>query len=341
MQYFPDLLGNKELKERMGQLITAGKLPHALILEGGNGIGKRFFARRLAAALVCRKKHENIATLPCMSCTACRKVMDGLSPDIHYISRGDKTTIGVDAIRAIRSDMYLSSAEEDKKVYIIEDAHTMTVAAQNALLIVLEEPPENVHIILTAESCEALLLTIRSRAQLARMTALTKEELSEFADRQPAILQLKKNHPDAYEEAMLASMGRAGEFLHLSNRTEASALLARRESVYRLIGALAERKGLDAVLDAVKSIMGKRRDLREDLNTLLLALRDLCLIDKDENAPLIFYTHRDIALLHSAALGGRRLHAIYDIVEDALNSAERNANLHLMQTSLATALVAG
>ena len=341
MAFFPDVLGNALLKERMGQLTINGRLPHALILEGQKGTGKRFFARRLAAALLCQNKGNPEKDFPCMHCLSCRKVLEDKSPDVRYLTREDKTTIGVDAVRSIRSDMFLSSTEGEKKVYIIEEAHTMTVAAQNALLIVLEEPPENVHIILTTESRESLLTTIRSRAQLARMGQLTKEELSLFADRQPAVSQLKKTQIGAYEEALLASGGRAGELLYLADRSQVSALLSRRENIYRLIGALAEHQGLSAVLDCLKAMSGKRKDLPEDLSALLLAVRDLCVLDKDENAPLLFYTQRELAKLHADALGGRRLHTLYDTVLDAIESLGHNANLNLLQTSLATALVAG
>ena len=341
MGYFSDVIGNDTVKMRMGQLIRQNKLPHALILEGPKGSGKGFFARRLAAALLCQNRADQTRDLPCMHCSACRKVLEDNSPDVRYLKREDKATIGVDPIREIRSDMYLSSTEGEKKIYIIEEAHTMTVAAQNALLIVLEEPPENVHIILTAEAREALLTTIRSRAQTVRMSLLSKEALIEFGEGQAIVSQLKKTNPEAYWEALLAAGGRAGELLRLADRSEVSALIATRENIYRLIGALAERKGLSAVLECVKAMSGKRKDLPEDLSALLLAVRDLCLLDKDDNAPLLFYTNREVARLHANALGGRRLNAIYDIVLDTIESLGHNANLNLLQTGLATALVAG
>ena len=95
------------------------------------------------------------------------------------------------------------------------------------------------------------------------------------------------------------------------------------------------------MLDCLKAMSGKRKDLPEDLSALLLAVRDLCVLDKDENAPLLFYTQRELAKLHADALGGRRLHTLYDTVLDAIESLGHNANLNLLQTSLATALVAG
>ena len=340
--YFPELLGNDALKERMGRLVRVGRLPHALILEGGRGTGKRFFARQLAAALLCRHSADSEKPLPCMECPSCRKALEGKSPDVRYLAREDnKTSIGVDPVRDLRKDMFLSATEGEKKVYIIEDAHTMTIPAQNALLIVLEEPPANVHIILTAESREALLTTSRSRAQLARMCLLTKEQLATFAKSQPAISQLMKTKPEAYEEALLAAMGSAGELLSLADRSQMSALLSTRENVYRLLNALADRQGLGAVLECVKAMSGKRKDMSQSLSSLLLALRDLCLIDKDENAPLLFYTNREYAKRHANTFGGRRLHVIYHVVQDAMESLEYNANLNLLQTGLATALVSG
>ena len=73
MGYFSDVIGNDTVKMRMAQLIRQNKLPHALILEGPKGSGKGFFARRLAAALLCQNRADQTRDLPCMHCSACRK----------------------------------------------------------------------------------------------------------------------------------------------------------------------------------------------------------------------------------------------------------------------------
>lgn len=341
MAFFADVLGNTATKERIGQLIATHKLPHALLIEGPAGSGKLYFAKRIAAALLCEHKSEESGrNLPCMGCKFCRKVLEDKAPDITYITRGEKTSLGVELIRQAKEDMYLSATEADKKIYIIEDAHTMTVQAQNALLIALEEPPSDVVIILLAESRDLLLTTIRSRVQTVRMGLLSLEELDTLAQRHPALLQMKKSQPDSYREAVLACGGCGGALIALSEKKETNALLARRELIYGLIDAIAKRKGFAEVYECIKSLESKRKTLLEDLDNLLRALRDLALLYRDEQVKLLFYPNREYAMELAEALGGKKIEDMYQATANAISSLDKNANVNLVLSTLAMALVA-
>jgi len=338
MRCFDDIVGNEDLCRRVGDAVSAGRFPHAVIIEGQDGIGKNLMARQIAAALLCTGA-EAAGALPCGRCAFCRKVAENRMPDVMTVTREDKATIGVDPIRAMRSDMYLSATEAPRKIYIIDDAHTMTVQAQNALLKVLEEPPTEVNILLLCERSEALLSTIRSRAQILRMTPLSPEELERFADRQPALQVIRRGQPEVWQDLKLACGGCAGHLLALAGRGQAAALQKKRDAVSGIIDAVAGRRGYAALSDALKRLAPKRKELADDLGQLSLALRDLCLCECDENAPLLFYTDRTRAAETARTLGRVRLCAMFDAVSRAIGDLAGNANVGLVTASLAVSFL--
>lgn len=154
-----DFISNEKVINRLGCLLDSGHFPHAIILEGDDGVGKRTLARFLAQALVCRNENK-----PCGECNQCKKAAARLHPDIYeYSAPGGPGSFHIDKIREIINDVYITPNEAEYKVYILGNAHCMNAAAQNALLKVLEEPPSYVVFILTANNKSAMLQTILSR----------------------------------------------------------------------------------------------------------------------------------------------------------------------------------
>ena len=147
--YFTDILGNEDAKSRLFKAITRGTLPHAHIIVGPVGSGKKTMAKAIAAAVNCANIDSDEHSLPCGVCNNCRRIKEDIFPDIKFLGKSNgKATIGVEDTREFREDMFLSATEAAHKFYVIENAESLTSAAQNALLKVLEEPPKNVHIIL-------------------------------------------------------------------------------------------------------------------------------------------------------------------------------------------------
>ncbi len=160
---FDNLPGNDRAKQQLNALDASGHMPHALILEGPKGSGTEELARRIAQWAVCASEGER----PCGTCAACRKFLSGGHPDVFVAQGGSGSrSFHVDAVRAIRSDAYILPNEAQRKVYLLLGADTMTEQAQNALLKVLEEPPQRVLFVLTCASASSLLSTVRSRAQI-------------------------------------------------------------------------------------------------------------------------------------------------------------------------------
>lgn len=150
-----------QLEELLTAAINAGRLPHTLILEGGSEKDRLGLARFLAGAHVCRG-----GNMPCGSCADCIKAQKGIHPDIFQAlaSEGDKDPLKVDAVREIRANAFVFPNEARQRVFILHNMHLANEQAQNALLKILEEPPEYVRFILTVPVSSALLETIISRA---------------------------------------------------------------------------------------------------------------------------------------------------------------------------------
>jgi DNA polymerase-3 subunit delta' len=142
------------------RLILQNRLPHAILLIGKTGIGKKAFARAMAKSLLCCNRLDG--TEACGECSSCRKV-DALShPDLVIVST-EGNTIKIDQIRAVIEKTSYRTAKDRFRVIIIEEAEKLSDEASNALLKILEEPPEGNIFVLTSSQHYQLLPTIRSR----------------------------------------------------------------------------------------------------------------------------------------------------------------------------------
>lgn len=158
------------------------RLSHAYMLLAPEGPERDQAARRLAAELLCAQPEP-----PCGQCRDCRKVLEGIHPDVTVVAReagtrGLRQDIVVGQIRAMTADAQLAPNEAARKVYVIDQADRMNTQAQNALLKALEDPPGHACFILCAASADALLPTVRSRCVRTGETAGRREQSRELSD---------------------------------------------------------------------------------------------------------------------------------------------------------------
>lgn len=161
---FAGLLGNEELKKRLSVSFQNGRRPHCCLICGPEGSGKKTLARQIAQALQCQAPNA-----PCQSCNTCRKVQNGIHPDVITVDDPDKKTVSVELIRKLQEDAYVHPNEGAFKIYVIPRAQLMTDNAQNALLKLIEEPPFYAVFLLLSTGAEKLLPTVRSRSVELRM----------------------------------------------------------------------------------------------------------------------------------------------------------------------------
>jgi DNA polymerase III delta' subunit len=160
---------------RLQEAITGGWVSHAYLLSGPKGVGKAALARGFAQALCCTDAERRDRSMPCGTCRACRNVQRSVHPDVETFSLdtqamladkpGRGSTLTIDTIRRLRSSGALFPLECDRRILIVEDAETILEPAQQALLKMLEEPPQGVTLVLLADEPERLLETVRSRCQ--------------------------------------------------------------------------------------------------------------------------------------------------------------------------------
>ncbi|BCX14980.1 MAG: DNA polymerase III, subunit gamma and tau [Patescibacteria group bacterium] len=163
-----------EVRETLEKMIKGGSIPHALLFAGPKGTGKTSAARIIAKVLNCEKNAQKLGE-PCNKCEQCTSIMAGNNVDVIEIDAASHR--GIDDIRALRESIKLSPARARSKVYIIDEAHMLTLEASNALLKTLEEPPSHVYFILATTDPEKLIPTIRSRTTIVNFKKASEKEL--------------------------------------------------------------------------------------------------------------------------------------------------------------------
>lgn len=194
---FEALLGNDQLKENLITSLCRGRASHFYLICGPEGSGKHTLARLLSAAMMCQTGEK-----PCLQCSACRKVMDGVHPDVITVTDPEHKNVAVKIIRQIRDDMFIRPNEGAKKIYLLPQP--LGVEGQNALLKILEEPPSYGVYILLADTPEKLLPTVRSRCVELKLLPLAEPVLRH---------QLQRQFPQASPESVTAAIGRSGGYL--------------------------------------------------------------------------------------------------------------------------------
>ncbi len=301
MIYFDKTIVQERVRRFFVKSIEQNRLAHAYIFYGSEGRGKEAFAFELAKALNCQ--NEDIR--PCNSCSSCNKIISFPHPDVKYLfsmqkikDNSKKTalinkmiklkianiyrtlpvlgnrSIQIDMIRELKNEAKYAPYEAKKRFFIISDAHLFTREAANSFLKLLEEPPENLHIILITSELNLLLDTIRSRCQPVYFPLFTERQIKEIVKQYYTL------------EGDLTSLIRMAQFninqvFHFLDDDPAE----KRELVYTLFQNIA-KNDIDAILNIIDRITSRRDKnlVMEFLSLMILWLRDAMnfLITEDE-----------------------------------------------------------
>lgn len=178
-------IGHKSEKLKLEDIIKSNAIGHAYLFVGKKSIGKKLVAIEFAKAIMCDNADDGE---PCGHCASCKTFEN--NSDFKLLLP-EKDVIKVDMIRELSREIFMLPTISKRKVFIIDDADSMNEQAQNALLKVLEEPPEYATIILIVSNKEKLLNTIKSRIVEFKFNGLTKEEIEAIVG--------KKVSDEAYE----------------------------------------------------------------------------------------------------------------------------------------------
>lgn len=182
-----DLIGHDAAEQQIVQAMAGGRLPHAWLITGAEGVGKATLAYRFARAILANKKNvKSLSVEP--DASAAKLIAASSHPDLLILERpfDEKKgrvlqTIPVDDVRKIAPFLRLTASQGSARVVIVDGADTLGRAGQNAILKILEEPPENAIILLTAQSAAVLLPTIRSRCRVLKLDRLSDADLGSIA----------------------------------------------------------------------------------------------------------------------------------------------------------------
>lgn len=318
---FTGFAGNEPIKQRLSAEIDAGHYPHALLIEGPPGSGRRTLARTIARAALCRD--ERHSARPCGVCAACQKATP---PDVTELG-GDGAALSVDAIRRLREDAFLLPNESAYRVMILAEAQTMTPQAQNALLKILEEPPAHLLFILTCDTRNSLLETIRSRCVCLTLAPTVWEEAEPILT-----ARLPKEDPAELQRAHGLFGGCIGQVINgVGDGTFRQVLdLTPRIATAVIAPTEAELMELTASLEKEKQLTAGV------LSGLSLILRD-ALVRKYGGATTLS-TAPDAAAQLASRLTAPRLTALMEQVEHLQFALSRNMNNNLLLTRLCACL---
>lgn len=316
--------GNDAAKAQLAARIESGSLPHALLLEGPVGSGRRTLARLIAAAAVCRHEGER----PCGHCPACRKALGAGHPDITELGGTEEArSFHIDAVRALREEAYILPNEAPVRVFILCDVQSMTDQAQNALLKLLEEPPTHVRLILTCENRAQLLETVRSRLFSVALRGVTLSEAASV---------LRRRLPEHSEEELLQAATLWGGVIGQALRSlEDGSYREILELLPPLAQGLAANSEL-ALLKATAPLEKAKEAIPAVLSGLQLILRD-ALFCRYDCSPLLS-TSPESAKLLANSLTRAQLLALLDAVDDLYAARSRNMNYTLFLTLLCSRL---
>ena len=172
-QTFDDVVGQFSVCQTLKSQLVSGKLSHAYLFTGSRGTGKTSSAKILAKAVNCLNPQDGN---PCNCCEACRSIDDGSCMDVLEIDAASNN--GVDNVRDLRDDAIYSPSQVKMRVYIIDEVHMLSLSAFNALLKIIEEPPEHLLFILATTELHKVPATILSRCQRFSFRRISQEDIA-------------------------------------------------------------------------------------------------------------------------------------------------------------------
>ncbi len=283
-QAFSDVVGQSAVTDTLKAQIESSRLSHAYLFAGSRGTGKTTCAKILAKAVNCQNP---VGGDPCNECETCRGINDGSILDVVEIDAASNN--GVDGVRELRDEAIYSPAAARKRVYIIDEVHMFSSSAFNALLKILEEPPEHVIFILATTELHKVPATILSRCQRFTFKRITAPEISERLQfvSQNENIKISKDAADFIARIAdggmrdaLSIFDQCASFSQgdVSVETVEDAVgLAGSSVLVAMLEAIAARD-VSAALEQLTQAYNNGRDLISVLNELSACMRDILVL---------------------------------------------------------------
>lgn len=333
-QTFEEVYGQPHITATLKNELVSGRVAHAYLFTGSRGTGKTTCAKILSKAVNCLSPHDGD---PCNECEICRGIDNGSVLDVIEIDAASNN--GVDNIRDLRDEANFTPVKAKYRVYIIDEVHMLSTGAFNALLKILEEPPEHVIFILATTEVHKLPATILSRCQRFDFKRITPEDIC-------ARLQYVAEHEnitlDEDAAALIAKVadGALRDALSLLDRCCAvdehitsevvtkSAGLAGRDYLMRLSECII-KKDCASALGIINELHMNSCDMERLCSEFMFHLRDLMIVKTVKNADsILIATDDELKSLKALAEKLPLEELLYDlnIIEDTFSQIKRASN---------------
>ena len=290
---FADVVGQEHITETLQRQVAEGRLSHAYLFTGTRGTGKTTCAKILARAVNCEHPENGN---PCNRCPSCLGIESGRFLDVVELDAASNN--GVDSVRALRDEAIYSPAQVKKRVYIVDEVHMLSTPAFNALLKILEEPPEHLMFILATTELHKVPATILSRCQrfsfrriqpkdiVGRLNYIAGQENIDLKEDGAALLARLSDGALRDALSLLDQCAAAGGAIDANAVLDALGLAGNVQTA-QLMSLILTRDARAAL-----ELLGKLYDGGKDVGALLGELSDLC---------------RDMTVLAAAPEGGAAL----------------------------------
>ena len=255
---FNNIIGNENIKELLNKIVKSNNIIHSYMFTGEEGIGKKLFAIEFAKMVLCTSNEGK----PCNKCKSCIEFDGKSNPDFEIIENSGN--IKIEQIRLFQAKIAEKPITSNKKVYIIDDAHTMTTEAQNCLLKTLEEPPEYIMIILITSNENLILNTIKSRCMKINFSKIEDELLKKYLQENYNINEISSSMLDT-----------------ISGSIKRAILLKDKEDIYKEVEKVIsdlETKNIIDVLNNSEIIYKSKEDIFDILDYINVILFNLAKI---------------------------------------------------------------
>lgn len=284
-QTFDDVVGQQSITRTLRSQLMTGRLSHAYLFTGSRGTGKTTCAKILAKAVNCL---HPVNGSPCNQCEACRSIDSGTCVDVLEIDAASNN--GVDNVRDLRDDAVYTPAQVKTRVYIIDEVHMLSISAFNALLKIIEEPPEHLLFILATTELHKVPATILSRCQRFSFRRLSPEDIAGRLEEVAAREGIRMEDEAVRILSRLAD-GALRDGLSLLDQCASAAVdgTVTADSVYQCLGiagerqtaelmtAVADRDGRTA-LELFGRLYAQGKDMAAMLDELSAMARDLLVL---------------------------------------------------------------
>ena len=277
---FDDIVGQKHVAQTIKNEVSSGNVGHAFLFCGSRGTGKTSTARILSRAINCTNNKDGN---PCNECDSCKGILSGSVMDVVEIDAASNS--GVANIRSLRDEANYAAASVKYKVYIIDEVHALSKDAFNALLKLLEEPPEHVKFVLATTEANKVLDTISSRCQRFDFNKITKNDIFSRLDEicEAEMIQIE---PDAIRMVAEAADGSLRDALSILEPCISAGKIVETEYVKTLLG-FGEKKNVAAiclavsendssrVLDIIEEVCASGRNLNPFVESVIKGFRNI------------------------------------------------------------------